>query len=232
MSKEKKIEKEEFKETPKKEKYYPFEIYLEERDSLLIEQKGNLYDRMEEIYYRLSKKNNIDEFLEEEEEEDEEDENEQSKKKCDKLYLFLKIKVIGGALFIMHLFSIYQINSIIIAIGEELIATIKSYLKNIDREPTDDFYQNFNKLNNKLPDYSPFFITSALYEFLNGYINYVILTYITATINALILGFGFSKYEFNLDRKNYKNYTLNQFFYLFLIYLILCISQGVISLYP
>ena len=65
------------------------------------------------------------------------------------------------------LISIYEINSIINAIGEELMASSKSYLKQEEREITDDFYQNFNNINNKLPDYSVFFLSSFLSQYIN-----------------------------------------------------------------
>ena len=112
------------------------------------------------------------------------------------------------------------------------MATIKSYLKQNDREPTDDFYQNFNNLNNKLTDYSVFFISSFLSEYISDYIGYDTITFISSVINILVLTFEFKKFKFNTDRIDYKNYSLNEFIYLYIMYLILCINQGIISLIP
>ncbi len=207
---------------------YPFRLSKIEEVDLLIEQKSRLSARMNEISQKLSKKKDINQFLDEL---DDEDVSDDASKK-NKYKLFAQIKVFGGLLFITHLVSIYEINGIIIAIEEELMASVKSYVRQIDRESKDDFYQNFNKLNNKLPEYSVFFISSFLSEYLNECISYEILTIITFIINILVLLLGFSQFEFNLDRKNYKNYALNEFIFLFSMYVILCISQGVIALYP
>ena len=51
-------------------------------------------------------------------------------------------------------------------------------------------------------------------------------------MNFLILFFGFKEYKFNIERNNYKNYSFNQFLYLYIIYLFLCILEGIIALLP
>ena len=211
---------------------YPINIHKKEEHDLLVEQKDKLLARMGEISKKLKDKENINNFLDEEDDKDLSEKVYDDALKKGKCKLFVHIKVFGGLLFISHLVSIYEINGIINAIEEELMASVKSYARHKDRESKDDFYQNFNKLNNKLPDYSVFFISSFLSEYLNECISHEILTFIISIINILVLSLGFSKFEFNLDRKDYKNYTLNEFLFLYSIYVILCLSQGVIALYP
>ena len=84
--------------------------------------------------------------------------------------------VLGIILFTFLLISIYIINGIIIDIEEELLSSAKSYIKGLKRDPNNDFYQNYNKLNNRLPDYSLFFISSFFSEYLNECLGYVPLT--------------------------------------------------------
>lgn len=212
--------------------YEPVYIYETEDKDLLVEQKNNLIDKMNQIYKKLSEKNNIDEFLNEEDDEELSEEDFEIAKSFGKCRLFVTIKCLGALLFIFHLITIYEISSIINAIEEELMASARSYLKREDRDSTDDFYQNFNQLNNKLPDYSVFFISSFLSKCLNEVIGYETLTILTSIINLLVLFFGFTKFEFNLERNHYENYSLNEFFYLYVIYFILCFSQGIVALYP
>ena len=142
------------------QQYQPTEILEKEDKDLIEEQKNNLTDKIKEIYEKLRTKDNIDEFLNEDEDDElteEELEKVESKGKCQ---LFLILKFLGALLFISHLISIYELNSIINAIEEELMASAKSYLLQEDRDSSDDFYQNFNKINNELPDYSVFFLSS------------------------------------------------------------------------
>ena len=204
--------------------YQPMNKVPKEEKRLLIEQKIRLFKKLQSINRNLLQKKNIDEFLNEENEENEL-ENEFKKPK-------ILINILGIILFTFHLISIYIINGIILTIEEELVASAKSYIKQIERGPKDDFYQNFNKINNRLPDYSVIFISSFLSECLNEFLGYVLLTIFVLVINFLVLFFGFNEYKFNIERNVYKNYNLNEFIYLYIIYLILCISQGTISLLP
>ena len=205
--------------------YSPEEIYRLEEQKLIEEQKESLSKKIESIYNNLQKKKNIDEFLKEA---NKENELSQIILKNPK---FLMI-VLGIILFTFHLVSIYIINGIINAIEEELLSSAISYIKKIEREPNDDFYQNYNKLNCRLPDYSVFFISSFLSEYLNECLGYVPLILFAYFIIFLILFFGFKEFKFNIDRDFYKNYSLSEFLYLYFIYLILCIFQGFISLLP
>ena len=145
---------------------------------------------------------------------------------------FYLLFAIGAILFIFHLISIYEINGIINAIEEEIISSAKSYLRKRDREPLDDFYQNFNKLNNKLPNYSVFFVSSFLSNFFNECFGYLSISIFITVINCSILYFGFNKFKFNLERNPYKNYNLNEFIYLFFIYFFLSLFQGITALFP
>ena len=138
--------------------------------------------------------------------------------------MFILIILLGFIIFTTHLISIYEINCIITTIEEELLASINSYVRKEDRESIDDFYQNFNKINNRLPDYSVFFISTFLSEYLNECLGYVLLTIVILIFNFLALFFGFKNYEFNIERNNYKNYSLSQFMHLYILYLCLCIS--------
>ena len=212
--------------------YQPTEILEKEDKDLIEEQKNNLTNKVKEIYEKLQTKDNLDEFLNEDEEDqltEEEFKKAKSKGKCK---LFIIIKFLGALLFITHLISIYELNSIINAIEEELMASAKSYLIQEDRDSSDDFYQNYNKINNKLPDYSVFFLSSFISQYLIGLIGFYKVMIITSIINILTLYFGFSNFEFNLDRNKYENYSLSQFIYLYIIYLVLCFSQGIIALVP
>ena len=205
--------------------YYPVEKYRLEEQKLIEEQKESLSKKIESIYNNLQKKKNIDEFLKES---NKENELPQIELKTPK---FLMI-VLGIILFTFHLVSIYIINGIINAIEEELLSSAISYIKKIERKPNEDFYQNYNKLNCRLPDYSVFFISSFLSEYLKECLGYVPLLLFVYAIIFLILFFGFKEFNFNIERNFYKNYSLSEFLYLYFIYLILCIFQGFISLLP
>lgn len=212
------------------DEYKPMEILEKEEKDLSKAQKEDLFSKIYEIYLKLDKADYMEDFLnaDDDTQDDftdlEKEEIKSKGKKC--LY------IVGSLFFIIHLIIIYEINDIINSIEEELIASIKSYVRGNKREPTDDFYKNFNILNNRLPDYSPFFISSFLSEYLYGLLGFDFLITISSSINILVLSFGFSNFEFNIERNHYKNYALNEFIYLYIIYLILCISQGTIALLP
>ena len=99
--------------------YDPVTIMEKEDKDMIIEQKNNLTEKINEIYKNLSTKNNIDEFLNEDNNADLSDDEFKYAKSKGKCKLFLTIKFLGGILFIAHLINIYEINSIINAIGEE-----------------------------------------------------------------------------------------------------------------
>ena len=212
--------------------YQPTEILEKEDKDLIEEQKTNLTNKVKGIYEKLQRKDNIDEFLNEDEDDQLSEEEFEGAKSRGKCKLFIIIKFLGALLFIVHLISIFELNSIINAIEEELMASAKSYLLQEDRESSDDFYQNYNKINNKLPDYSVFFLSSFLSKYFIGLIGFYKVMIITSIINILTLYFGFSKFEFNLNRNKYENYSLSQFISLYIIYLVLCFSQGIIALVP
>ena len=222
------------KQDKKEEPLYTISIaYEKETKELAIEQKNDLSEKIKEINENLNSKKDIEEFLDEGIQKYELTEKQFNKaKQIGRTKLFVIIKIIGFLFFTTHLISIYIINGIINAIEEELIASAKSYLKKMDRDKTDDFYQNFNRLNNRFPDYSVFFISSVFSECLNECFGYIILSILILIIIFLSLFFGFKEYEFNLERNNYQNYTLNEFISLYFIYLFLCIFEGIIALIP
>ena len=139
------------------------------------------------------------------------------------------MKFLGVIIFTTLLVSVYEINGIISSIEKEKIASIKSYVKMEKREANDDFYQNFNKLNDKLPF---FLISLSLSQCFDEGLGYALLTIFILIFNILILFIGFKDYEFNVERNNYKNYSLSQFIHLYIIYLFLCIFEGIIALLP
>jgi len=211
-------------------------VYIDE-DSIpliLTEQKKDLSDKIKGIYDDLQSKITIYHLGSEQNDKNElESYNQfQNKEYLEANKLLGLVIFFGVLIFATHLVSVYEINGIISAIEEELIATIKSYLKMEKREANDDFYQNFNKLNAKLPDYSVFFISSFLYQCLDESLGYALLTIFILILNFLILFFGFKDYEFNVERNNYKNYSFSQFIHLYIIYLFLCIFEGIIALLP
>ena len=212
--------------------FSPQTAYREEQKQLLIERKNDLLSKIKDIQDDLETKD-LNEFLNQGSDEKELSESQIIKaKNLGNFKLFCTIKIFGILLFTTHLISIYEINEIINAIEEELMASSISFIRQRDREPTDDFYQNFNKINNIFPDYSLFFISSFLSESLNQIFGYIFLTIIILIINLCILFLGFKNYEFNINRNNYINYNLKQFIHLYIIYLILSICQGFIALIP
>ena len=216
-----------------KKNYPPEELYDLEEKHQLIDRKEDLVSRMQNISENLSKKDNINEFLKQANKDDEFS-NEQflNAEKMGKRGVFLSIKFLPVLFFSSHLIGIFIINDIINAIEEEIIASAKSYLRQKDRDPTDDFYQNFKKLTYLIPDYSMFFISSFLADTLCETFGFTNLLLIINIIVLLILIFVFREFEFNIDRINYKNYNINEFIYLFIIYAILCLCQGFIALTP
>ena len=201
---------------------------------ILKEQKEDFSNKIKGIYDDLNTKIVLSQLASEQNDRNELLSNEhfQNIKYLGKNRLFIAIIFLGVLIFVTHLISIYDRNGIMITIEEELIASIHSYIKNENREEEDDFYQNFNKLNGRLPDYSVFFITSVFSEYLDESLGHTFLIIFILIINFIILFFGFKEYEFNIERKNYKNYSLNQFMHLYIIYLFLCIFEGFIALLP
>ena len=199
----------------------------EETELLINERTNRLYDSIKNM-----EKDDIKEMFKPKKENEISEEqlkkaNEFGKRKLYFIILFLSI-----ILFTFHLVSIYEINGIIHSIQDELIASVKSFLTKKDREATDDFYQNFNKLNRIFPNYSIFYISSLFSGYLSQCLDYIFITIFSLCINFLTLFFGFRKFKFNIERNKYNNYDIDDFFYLYLLYLILCIFQGFISLYP
>ena len=201
---------------------------------ILIEQKKDFSDKIKGIYDDLNTKIILDQLGAEQNDKSEllSYEHFQKIKYVGKNRLFIIIILLGFVIFTTHLISVYEINGIINTIEEELIASIISYVKMEKREEKDDFYQNFNTLNGRFPDYSVFFISSFFSQYLGECQGYTISTIVISIMNFLILFFGFKEYKFNIERNNYKNYSFNQFLYLYIIYLFLCILEGIIALLP
>ena len=208
--------------------YDPEIIHFEEERLLLKESERKFMEKIKEI-----NENDVKEIFEGEKMEKEFSENQiLMVKELEEKKLFWIIIILSICLFTFHLISAFQINGIIFAIQEELIASIKSYFQKKDRGLKDDFYQNFNKLNCIFPDYSMFYISSILSENLSHCVGYISLNIFVLFINFITLFFGFKEYKFNLERNKYKNYSLDEFLFLYILYLVLCICQGFIILLP
>ena len=198
----------------------------EESDYLLEERANKLYDIIKNM-----NKNYIKEILRPKKENELSENQLKRANDLGKRKLFWIIIFLSIALFTFHLISIFVINGVIHSIQEELIASIRSYFTKKNRKSTDDFYQNFNKLKKMFPDYSLFYISSILSGYLSQCLGYILLTLFSLFINFFTLFFGFRKFKFNIERNKYKNYDLDEFIYLYILYLILCIFQGFIALY-
>jgi len=166
---------------------YPPSIVNEEETTMLLEEsKKKFIENIREI-----NENDVKEIFEGEKKEKELKENLLLKaENLGKRKLFWIIILLSLGLFTFHLISIFEINNITFAIQEELIASIKSYIKKKDREPKDDFYQNFNRINKIFPDYSMFYISSILSDYLNQCFGYITINVLSLCINFLTLFFG------------------------------------------
>ena len=206
---------------------------FEKENPILIETRDNLLKNIKDVYDNLEKSKNISKFLDKVNKNAEiSDTQYKYAKKLGKAGRFILFKGLAILLFTSHLVSVYVIDGLINAIEEELIAAAKSYIQKKDRKSDDDFYQNFIKLNNKFPDYSIFYISSFLSDYLNSCLGYILLTIIILIINFVSLFFGFRKFLFNIERNNYTNYHLFEFIYLYVLYLCFCLCQGIIALLP
>ena len=199
----------------------------EESELLLEEGINKLYNS-----FKSMKEDEFKEIFHPKKEKEISDDQQKKANDFGKRKLYLLILFLSIALYTFHLVSIYEINGIIHSIQDELISSVKSFLTKKNRKSNDDFYQNFNKLNRIFPDYSIFYISSILSDSLSQCLGYAFLTIFSIFVNFLTLFFGFRNFKFNIDRNKYKNYDIDDFFYLYILYLILCIFQGFIALYP
>ena len=150
----------------------------EESEQLLEERANKLYVTIKNMI-----KNDIKEIFKPKKENELSENQLKIANKFEKRKLFWKIIFLSIALFTFHLIIIFEINGIIHSIQEELIGSIKSYFTKKNKKSIVDFYQNFNKLNKMLPDYSIFYISSILSDYLNQCLGYILLTFFSLCFN-------------------------------------------------
>ena len=217
----------------------PYDKYIEEKNKLLAEQKNDLLKKLKKIQNQLDKKRDIEEFLASQMIYSKSFSGNEIKDKYKKCYVRFLIKCLGIVFVSFHLVAVFELNGILNAIKGELYSSALSYLLKRNRDKEDNYYSSYMKINNKIPSFSLFFLSSILSHFLKNFLGYTLLSIIILIINDLNIYFGLNNFGFhNFSNINDEtetteiNYSLFQFLHLLIIFLVFYISLGIIALLP
>ena len=217
----------------------PYDKYIEEKNKLLAEQKNDLLKKLKKIQNQLDKKRDIEEFLASQMIYSKSFSGNEIKDKYKKCYVRFLIKFLGIVFVSFHLVAVFELNGILNAIKGELYSSALSYLLKRNRDKEDNYYSSYMKINNKIPSFSLFFLSSILSHFLKNFLGYTLLSIIILITNDLNIYFGLNNFGFhNFSNINDEtetteiNYSLFQFLHLLIIFLVFYISLGIIALLP
>ena len=206
------------------------DVYTESKELMSAERKKQLTNRLATISADLNNADNLDKFL---------DANVKSKGfiprnlvkiKSPKCYVWFNIKILGGFFVTFYLIGILELIGIMNALKVEIK---DSFIFNMNQKnKTIDFYEIYIQNNQKIPDFSLFFITSIFSDIIINSIGYSFTSIIVLILNCSIIYFGLLNFHFLIGEELNQKYTFNQFIYLLILYILYYLLLGLIVLIP
>ena len=152
-----------------------------------------------------------------------------SNKRC---LMWFNMKIIGVVFMILYITGIYVIIGFKDSIMEEIKSSASLYLSNTTRTANETFYDHYNQINLETPKFSLYFLTSSFSGKIFNCIGIYAQSIIVLILNTAIF-FGIYLFDFHIEPENInEKYSIWQFLYLALMYILLYASIGLISMLP
>ena len=207
------------------------DFYEEEKTKLIENEKNILVKSLNEISKEISTYKTVEDFLVNNLNKDEPIVPEINSEKNETLIWF-NMKIIGIIFMTTYITGVYIFIGFMDSIFEEIKASATLYLFNTTRNNDETFYDNYNIINQEPPEFELYFLTSNFSDKIFGVIDIYVQTIIILIINALIF-LGIYNFDFHILPYNINiNYSVWQFLYLLLMYILLYLSIGLISSLP
>ena len=203
----------------------------EEKKKLISKEKEIFIETLADISKRVKGSKTFDEFLINSKEKVEpvrvviRDSN----KRC---LMWFNMKIIGVVFMILYITGIYVIIGFKDSIMEEIKSSASLYLSNTTRTANETFYDHYNQINLETPKFSLYFLTSSFSGKIFNCIGIYAQSIIVLILNTAIF-FGIYLFDFHIEPENInEKYSIWQFLYLALMYILLYASIGLISMLP
>ena len=132
----------------------------------------------------------------------------------------------------LYITGVYIFIGFMDSVMAEIKFSAKLYLFNTTRNDDETFFDNYNTINQEPPEFELYFLTSNLSDKILDLIGVYWQTFIIIGINAAIF-FGIYHFDFHILQENINTrYSIWQFLYSCLMYILLYLSIGVISTLP
>lgn len=207
------------------------ELYDEEKKLIVKREKESFEISLLKISSNLKDKQSVDEFII--------DSKEKSKSYIGKIdesknkyLIWFNLKILGIIFMTLYITGIYMIIGLKDTVWKEIKSSATLYLTNSTRTINETFYDNYNQLNLGSPEFSLYFMTSSFSGLFFDLCGIYTQTVISLVINSLLF-FGVAAFDFHTEPENInENYSIWQFLYLVLIYVLLYAFIGFISMLP
>ena len=207
------------------------QLYEEEKVALIQKEKSNFTTALKEITLKIESKKSIENFIKSALKEDDPILPEIKEQK-DEFLIWFNMKILGVVFMTIYILGLYIYIGFMNSIMEEIKFSATLYLSNITRSENETFYDVYNKINQEPPEFELYFLTSNLSSKLIDWLTIYYLTIIDLVINVLIF-LGIYNFEFHILPENINTYySVKQFLYLILMYVLLYLSIGLISSLP
>ena len=207
------------------------DLYEEEKTKLIENEKNIFVKKLNDISKEISTYKTVEDFLVNNLNKDEPIVPEINNEKSETLIWF-NMKIIGIFFMTTYITGVYIFIGFMDSIFEEIKASATLYLFNTTRNEEETFYYNYNIINQEPPEFELYFLTSNFSDKIFGVIDIYAQTIIILIINALIF-LGIYNFDFHILPENINiNYSVWQFLYLLLMYILLYLSIGFISSLP
>ena len=214
-----------------KKKHPKMILYDEETEKLINSEKTNFIQNLKDISQKVENYESVEKFLEEIPEQDELKLPEINSKQNEFLIWF-NMKILGVVFMTLYITGVYIFIGFKDSIFEEIKASATLYLFNTTRNEDETFYDIYEQISQEPPDYGLYFLTSSFANCCFGCMNIYWQTFIVLVINAAIF-IGIYNFDFHIYTENINiNYSIWEFLYLVLMYVILYASIGLISALP
>lgn len=205
----------------------------DEKNRLIISQKEEITEKLYAISKRIEFDKSIKDFLKNSSYKELEPIIPEIITFKNKILIWINVKIISIFFMTLFLTGIFVLIGLIDAIMKEIKFSTNFYLFNTTRLNNETFFDNYNNINLQTPTFSLFFISSMFSNAAFNFLGMPLLLIIILPINFFCIFFGLNNFEFHISLNNINhNYTFKQFMFLFLMYIVLSFSTGIISPLP
>ena len=204
--------------------------YITEKQNLLVKRKEQLDSRLKQISKDLNESSDLNQFLNEKVNSSDYDPTNLVKFRAPRCLMWFVIKIFGSIFITIYLIGILELIGIMEALKDEIVDSFKFILTTEKKET--DFYDNYIKITQIIPDISLFFFSSIFSDIIINMIGYFFTSILVLAANCSIIFFGLINFNFHIGQDLNERYTFKQLLYLIFIYVSYYLFLGLIVLLP